>query len=157
MASSSITAAKENKQKAKASDEKSCIFCKIVKGELPCSKIYEDKDTFAFLDIYPINKGHTLIIPKQHFMNIFDVPEPVLKTLVAATKKIAEAVAKGMNCDGVNVGMNNNSAAGQVVYHIHFHVIPRFKDDGLKLWPQSKYASDEEKQAAAERIRAHIE
>ena len=120
-----------------------CIFCKIVKGEIPCSKVYEDENIFAFLDIAPVHKGHTLVIPKKHFETILDVPEQELKELILAVKKVAIAVEKGVDADGFVVTMSNKKAAGQVVPHAHFHIIPRFEDDGLKHWPKIEYKEGE--------------
>ena len=122
---------------------KNCIFCKIVKGEIPCSKIYEDEHTLAFLDIMPINKGHTLVIPKKHYKNIFDIPEEELCEVMKAVKKIAPAIQDAANADGVNITSNNEEAAGQVVMHSHTHIIPRFKDDGLKHWSSGEYGEKE--------------
>ena len=120
-----------------------CLFCKIVKGELPSSKIYEDEDTLAFLDIFPVNKGHSLVISKEHYENIFDVPEESLSKISSVMKNVADAVKKGVNADGISIAQSNGKDAGQVIPHIHFHVMPRFKDDGLKLWPQGKYEEGE--------------
>lgn len=120
-----------------------CIFCKIIKGKIPSSKIYENENFFAFLDIAPVNKGHTLIIPKKHYKNILDMPEEKLNGYMETVKKVAKAVMKGVNADGINISMNNEKAAGQVVMHAHIHVIPRFENDGLKLWPQGKYQEGE--------------
>ncbi|MDP7324199.1 MAG: HIT family protein [Candidatus Woesearchaeota archaeon] len=120
-----------------------CIFCKIIKGELPCSKIYEDDKIFSFLDIGPVNKGHTLVIPKEHHEVLMDVPDDLLKELALAVKKISKAVMKGTGCDGLTVGISNYKAGGQVVPHAHFHIMPRLEDDGLKMWPQGKYDDGE--------------
>lgn len=116
-----------------------CVFCKIIKGDIPSSKVYEDDDVLAFLDINPVNKGHTLVIPKQHFETITDIPEELLGKVIAAAKKITHAVIKAVEADGAVVTQTNNEAAGQSVPHLHFHIIPRFKGDGLKFWPQGKY------------------
>tara|TARA_B100001971_G_C18005000_1_gene439335 strand:+ start:341 stop:748 length:408 start_codon:yes stop_codon:yes gene_type:complete len=120
-----------------------CLFCKIVKGELPSSKIYEDEDTLAFLDLFPVNKGHSLVIPKEHYETIFDVPSDILSKVSSVMKNVADAVKKGVNADGISIAQSNGKDAGQVIPHIHFHVMPRFKDDGLKLWPQGKYEEGE--------------
>ena len=120
-----------------------CLFCKIVKGELPSSKIYEDEDTLAFLDIFPVNKGHSLVISKEHYENIFDVPAESLAKISSVMKNVADAVKKGVNADGISIAQSNGKDAGQVIPHIHFHIMPRFKDDGLKLWPQGKYEEGE--------------
>ena len=103
-----------------------CIFCKIISGELPCTKIYEDDDTLAFLDIGPVAKGHTLVIPKQHADPIMDTPDDVLQKTIVVVKKVARALTKGLNANGINVTQANGHTAGQMVPHIHFHVIPRY-------------------------------
>jgi len=121
-----------------------CVFCKIVAGEIPSSKIYEDKNSLAFLDISPINKGHTLLIPKEHYEDLFDFPEDKLKEFSVTLKKVSKVVLSGVKADGLNIGMNNKSAAGQIVFHAHFHLIPRYKNDGLKSWPQDKYENTNE-------------
>ena len=118
-----------------------CVFCKIVNKEIPGSIVYEDEKHLAFLDIGPVNPGHTLVIPKKHAINIFDIEEADLKELIAVVKKVATAVLKGVEAHGVNVSMNNGKIAGQLVNHIHFHIIPRFQGDGFKHWPHSKYKS----------------
>ena len=135
----------------KASD---CIFCKIAEGGMPSYKVYEDSNIVAFLDIYPIHSGHVLVVPKRHSVDIFDTPDDVLQQVMAAARKISPAVMKATKADGINIGMNNRPASGQVVMHIHLHIIPRFKDDGLKTWPQRPYNNDAEKAHVMERIRA---
>jgi len=116
-----------------------CIFCKIIEGKLPAQKVYENKDLVAFLDIHPINPGHTLIVPKEHCRNLLDMPERLIEKTFVVAKKIAEAVKKGTNAEGINVGVNNEPASGQVVFHAHIHIIPRYTNDGLKLWPGRPY------------------
>ncbi|MEK6860850.1 MAG: HIT family protein [Nanoarchaeota archaeon] len=125
-----------------------CLFCKIIKREIPSDIVYEDDKVIAFLDIHPVNKGHTLVLPKQHYENLFDVPENILINTMKTVKKIAVALSK--YSDGVNVGQNNRMAAGQLVDHIHFHLIPRFNEDGLKHWPGKKYQEGESKKVADE-------
>lgn len=133
-----------------------CIFCKIIRGEIPSYKVYEDDNVFAFLDIFPVHPGHVLVVPKRHCADIFEIAEQDLQQVVAAAKRIAPAVMKATNADGVNVGMNNKPAAGQVVMHAHVHVIPRFKDDGLKVWPQKSYDHDSDKEKMASSIKASL-
>jgi len=118
-----------------------CIFCKIIKGEITSYKILEDKQTLAFLDINPVNKGHTLVIPKQHFETIIDTPDNILSDIIKTAQKIATALLK--DCDGINIMQSNQEAAGQAVPHLHFHIIPRYKNDNLPLWPQHKYKKGE--------------
>lgn len=109
---------------------KDCIFCKIVAGTVPSTRVYEDDDTLAFMDIGPIVKGHTLVIPKAHVDPITQTPAAILQKLILVVQKIAQAQIAGLGADGVNVTQANGAAAGQVVPHLHFHVIPRFLTDG---------------------------
>lgn len=120
-----------------------CIFCKIVQGELPSNKIYEDDAVLAFLDIHPVNPGHTLVIPKEHAATIFDMSAETWGRVQNVVHKVAHALEKGAAADGVNLMMNNREHAGQVVHHAHVHLIPRFKGDGLKLWPHHAFDTDE--------------
>jgi len=106
------------------------IFEKIVAGEIPCTKIYEDSETFAFLDISPSQYGHTLVITKQPFKNIYEIPSEIAGKLFQAVQKIAVAIKKATEADGINIVMNNETAAGQIVFHAHIHIIPRFENDG---------------------------
>lgn len=133
-----------------------CIFCKIIAGEIPCSKLYEDEHIFAFLDIAPVTPGHTLVVPKHHCRNLFDIPEQILQDCALAIKKIGTAVKIGMRAEGLNVGMNNEGVAGQVVFHAHFHLIPRYPDDGLRHWLNGKYKEGEEVHAQ-EKITAELQ
>ena len=130
-----------------------CIFCKIIAGELPATKIYEDEDTLAFMDIRPVVKGHTLVIPKEHYDPITGTPPEVLQKLITIVQKVAEAQYAGLNADGVNVSQANGAVAGQEVPHIHFHVIPRFNDDNHSWNRQAgSYDSTEEMQSKADSI-----
>lgn len=124
-------------------DGAGCIFCKIIRGELPSYKVCEDEKTLAFLDIHPVNAGHTLVVPKKHSHNIFDIASEDWAAVSEIVRKLSIAIEKGVAADGVNIAMNNREHAGQVVDHPHVHIIPRFKGDGLKLMPQREYASDE--------------
>jgi histidine triad (HIT) family protein len=126
-----------------------CIFCKIIRGEMPSHVIYEDEKTFAFLDIRPVNAGHTLVIPKTHSTNIFDIEPDDWLAVAETVRKLAIAVEKGVKADGVNIAMNNREHAGQVVHHPHVHIIPRFKGDGLKLMPQRQYKVHEAEETLA--------
>lgn len=133
-----------------------CIFCKIIAGEIPCDRIYETDAILAFLDIAPINKGHALVIPKQHHATLFDLPSELGSELVRGLRKVGRAVMEATGADGINVGMNNFEAAGQLVFHAHFHVIPRFRDDGLVLWENKAYDETDEMATLAEKISALI-
>ncbi len=133
-----------------------CVFCKIVRGELPSEKLYEDEYTLAFMDISPANKGHALIIPKEHHETILDTPNELMEKLGACTKKIAEGVTKAVGADGFNVLSNNKKAAGQLVFHLHFHIIPRFENDDIDMtFPHKKY-DEGETEEYAENIRKNM-
>jgi len=117
----------------------SCIFCQIVKGAIPSAKLYEDDAVLSFLDINPINPGHALVIPKNHYPTILDVDDEDLKKVAVVTKLIAKALRDALFCDGINVLQNNFEAAGQLIHHFHIHVIPRFEGDGFKVWSGKPY------------------
>jgi len=120
--------------------DKNCIFCRIVKGEIPCAKIFEDDYIISFLDIAPANKGHALIVTKNHYETLLDVPDDDLNDLMIKAKKIARAMSSALGSEGFNVLMNNKKVAGQLVLHAHLHIIPRFKGDGIDLnWRPKKY------------------
>ncbi|MDD7735403.1 MAG: HIT family protein [Bacillales bacterium] len=111
-----------------------CIFCKIVKGEIPYYKVYEDDDVLAFLDISQTTLGHTLVISKQHFPNLLYVPKDILSKVMGAAQRIAQAQVSSLKAKGVNLINNTNEIAGQTVMHFHVHVIPRYSnEDNLKL------------------------
>ncbi len=129
-----------------------CLFCKIISKELPSSVVYEDDDVLAFLDIKPTNPGHTLVVPKKHSDGFHDAYPETLQKLIVATQKIANAVAQAMGTTGFNLEENNGAIAGQVIPHLHLHIIPRRPEDGLKHWPGSSYPEGE-KEDVAERIR----
>ncbi len=121
----------------------SCTFCKIIAGEIPSYKVYEDDYTIAFLDINPVNPGHTLVVPKQHFINIEEADEETLCQVIKVVKKIGLSLKENFSAEGYNVQVNNNLVAGQVVPHLHFHIIPRLLGDGMELWQQKKYLDNE--------------
>lgn len=127
-----------------------CIFCKIVKGELPSFKIYEDEKSLAFLDINPIRPGHTILIPKDHYRDLLDTPDELLEHLIKVGKKVARAVKLGTGSDAINFTHNNGAASGQIIFHTHFHVIPRKANDGLSSWPHGKYQEGQAEKIAGE-------
>jgi histidine triad (HIT) family protein len=133
-----------------------CLFCKIVNGEVPSWKVHEDTDVVAFLDIHPVNIGHVVIIPRQHFENLYDTPDEVLQKMIVVIKKISVAVKRAANADGINIEMNNDSAAGQVIFHTHIHVVPRYENDGFTHWKGKRPYEEGEKEAVAENIRAAL-
>ena len=108
-----------------------CIFCKIVRKQAQASIIYEDETVMAFLDIRPLNLRHTLVIPKKHYVDIFDTPDNVLSDVHTLSKKISYAVKKASNADGISIIHQNGKAAGQDIFHLHVHVVPRF--EGQKM------------------------
>ena len=117
-----------------------CIFCKMVAGQIPVTTIYEDEVVLSFLDIGPISDGHTLVIPKQHYEKLHECPAGLLGQVFTRIGKIAGAVAAAMNADGYNLLCNNGRVAGQLVGHLHFHIVPRNISDGLfNRWPSFKY------------------
>ncbi len=131
------------------------VFAKILRGELPCHKVFEDEETFAFLDIMPRADGHVLVIPKAQAVNIFDVDPDTLCTLMKSVQALAPVVRDAMDAEGVIVQQFNEAAAGQMVFHIHFHIIPRWAD--VKLKPHSGDMEDPDILAAnAEKIRAAL-
>ncbi|MDO4961239.1 MAG: HIT family protein [Eubacteriales bacterium] len=123
-----------------------CIFCKIANGEIPSNTVYEDERFRAILDLSPAVKGHTLIIPKDHFDDLLSASDEVLSDAVKLAKKIGNGVKEALGCDGINVVQNNGEAAGQTVHHLHIHIIPRYADgEKIVTWPQ--LTSDPEEQA----------
>ncbi len=134
-----------------------CIFCKIIKGEIPSHKVYEDEHTLAFLDIMPVAPGHILVISKRHFANIEEADEETLCNITKTIKKIGKALKNNLKVEGYNVNENNDPAAGQIIPHLHFHIIPRKKGDGLKLWPQGKYKKGEAEKIAKQIINKNFE
>ena len=131
-----------------------CLFCKIAAKEIPANIVYEDANWLAFLDIKPINLGHTLLIPKEHHENLFDLPESLLAEAGGLIQKIGKAIKDGTGADGFNLGMNNGAAAGQLVPHAHFHLIPRFANDGREHWNGKENISKEELEATASKLRS---
>ena len=128
-----------------------CLFCKIVAGKIPAEKIYEDEDILAFMDIGPISDGHSLVIPKHHCEWLHECPPEVLSKVASQLGKIAGAVSSAMNSDGYNILCNNGRAAGQLVKHLHFHIIPRNVSDGVfNRWPSYKYEDGKIEEISAE-------
>ena len=117
-----------------------CVFCKIVAGEIPCTKVFENEDCFSFLDIAPLAEGHTLLIPKKHYDQLPDVPDETMVGLASQLPRIGRAILRATGAEGFNVLQNNGRIAGQVVPHVHFHLIPRRAEDGLGYrWQAGSY------------------
>jgi len=136
--------------------EESCIFCKIVRKEAPASCIYEDGRTMAFLDIRPLNEGHTLVIPKKHYDYIYNVPEQDIAHLFTVVKKVACAVKKGIGAEGISITQHNESAAGQDIFHVHVHVIPRYKGQKLPRFEEIQQKEREKLDAVAKKLRQYL-
>ncbi|TVM16592.1 HIT family protein [Oceanidesulfovibrio indonesiensis] len=133
-----------------------CIFCKIVAGEVPSQKVLETDEVFAFLDIAPVKPGHVLVIPKEHFATLLEMDADLAAPLHKAVRKLAAAAMEATGAQGFNLQVNTHKAAGQLVPHVHYHIIPRHEDDGLTLWSQSPYDNEEAMQSVADKIRATI-
>ena len=131
-----------------------CIFCKIVAGEVPCHKVYETDTVLAFLDILPTSRGHTLVIPKAHCADLLCTPQDVLRDVAAALPGVAKAVVEATGAEGFNVLQSNQACAGQCVFHIHFHVVPRRAGDGIGLGFRQTEPVRDELAETAEAIRA---
>lgn len=132
--------------------DNNCIFCKIAGGDIPSSTVYEDEQFRVILDLSPATKGHALILPKQHYANIYEIDEMVLKDLIVLAKKVALAMKETLKCDGVNIIQNNEEVAGQTVFHFHMHIIPRYKDDGQVIGWEPKTSDPEEQIQLAAKI-----
>ena len=110
-----------------------CIFCKIINGEIPAVKVLDEELVVAFMDINPSSKGHMLVVPKNHAENIFEISESDLATLIKAVKRCAKAVKEALNAEGITILQLNGKASDQIVPHLHIHIIPRWKNDGLSI------------------------
>lgn len=120
-----------------------CLFCKIVSGEIPAEKVWEDESFMAIVDIKPVNLGHLLLIPKTHSTNLLDMSEELLSQVGPRLQTLAKAVKVATQADGINIGMNNEAAAGQLIMHTHLHIIPRFKGDGFEHWHGQEVTADD--------------
>ncbi len=131
------------------------IFMKIIRREIPANIVYEDADTIAFLDTTPVNPGHTLVLPKKFARNIFDVDDESLAAVARTVKKISIALRDALGAEGVNIHVNNEPVAGQLVFHFHMHVIPRFAGDGFKHW-HGKPIPPDESEKIGEKLRQAV-
>lgn len=120
-----------------------CIFCKIIAGDIPSHKVYEDKHVLAFFDILPISPGHTIVVPKKHVPDLEDLSTEEFSEMSIVAKKIGKAMLNGLDVKGYSMFLDNKSAANQHVPHVHFHIVPRKEGDGLERWPQSGYDINE--------------
>ncbi len=121
-----------------------CIFCKLANGEIPTNTVYEDDDVRVILDADPAAKGHSLVIPKNHFANVFEMDDDTLAKAMCVAKKVAKRQMDVLSCDGINILQNNGEASGQTVFHYHIHVLPRFDSDNVGLsWNHVAYDEGE--------------
>lgn len=132
------------------------IFTRIVNGEIPAHRVYEDDQTLAFLDINPASRGHTLVIPKQEFADLLTTPPELLAAVALTSQKVAQAIMDVLRPDGINVVQNNGAAAGQVVFHYHMHLIPRWEGDGVLLSWQPGSANADSLAEIARQINAQF-
>ena len=132
-----------------------CIFCKIAQGEIPSTTVYEDGNFKAILDVSPAARGHVLIVAKGHYANVFELPDDVAAKVMPVAKKVAAAVKKAFDCDGINILQNNGEVAGQTQFHFHVHIIPRHKGDTIDIeWKHGELSDDRE--AIADAIRKEL-
>jgi len=134
-----------------------CIFCKIAAGEIPSRTIYEDKDFRAILDIAPASKGHAIILPKNHADNLYELSDEDASKIFIVAKKVARAMKEAFHCKGLNILQNNGELAGQTVFHLHVHVLPRYADDNVRFSWKHGQPTEEELDSLAESIRKEID
>ena len=120
-----------------------CLFCNIISGEIPAEIVFENDNVLAFLDINPVNKGHVLVVPKVHSEDLLTSSGEILRNVISVVPKIAEAIMKSLEYEGFNLGVNNGKVAGQVIDHLHFHIMPRKDGDGHKLFVGKPYRDGE--------------
>lgn len=124
--------------------DENCIFCKILNGDIPSTKVYEDEDFVIILDIGPATFGHVLILPKEHYANLFEMPEELLAKAMKLAKSFGDKLVKELHADGMNVVQNNGLAAGQTVFHFHMHLIPRYEKDSVgELWTRGSLTEED--------------
>ena len=136
--------------------DESCIFCKIVNKQASSSIIYDDSAVLAFLDIRPLTEGHVLVIPKEHYVDVFDVPSDLLCRVQEVVKQVALAVKKATDADGISIIQQNGKAAGQDIFHLHVHVVPRFNDQKLPAFADLKMVEREKLDQSALKIKQHL-
>jgi histidine triad (HIT) family protein len=135
----------------------SCVFCKIARKQAPASLVYEDENVLAFLDIRPLNEGHTLVIPKEHYVTIFEAPEELVAHLHRIVKRVALAAKESTKADGISIIQQNGKAAGQEIFHLHVHVIPRYEGQKLPRFGEISEADREKLNQVAANLRRHIQ
>ena len=126
--------------------KENCIFCKLANGDIPTATLYEDEDFRVILDAAPAAKGHALIIPKEHYKNLYELDDALAAKALVLAKKMITKMTEVLGCDGYNIVQNNGEAAGQTVFHFHLHMIPRYKDDGVGLGWKMGELTEEDKE-----------
>jgi histidine triad (HIT) family protein len=137
-------------------NDNSCVFCKIVRKQAPASVIYEDESVMAFLDIRPLNLGHTLVIPKEHYETIYGIPDELIEHIHKIVKRTAIAIKKATKADGITVIQQNEKAAGQEIFHLHVHVVPRYEGQKLPRFEEIQEVNREKLNQAAANIRQYL-
>ena len=137
-------------------NDASCIFCRIAQKQVPASLIFEDEKVLAFLDVKPLNEGHTLVIPKAHYEGIFEIPQVLIGYLHGVAKQIALAVKKATGADGISIIQQNGKAAGQEIFHLHVHVIPRYEGQKLPRFSELSEVDREKLSQTAAKIRNYL-
>ena len=133
--------------------DENCIFCKIANGDIPAATVYEDEDFRVILDLGPASKGHALILPKEHYANLYELSDELAAKVLGVAKKVITKMTEVLGCDGYNLVQNNGEAAGQTVFHFHMHLIPRYKDDQVGLgWNMGKL-TDEDKEEILSKLK----
>ena len=127
--------------------DQNCIFCKLANGEIPTNKIYEDDDFTVIMDASPATKGHSLILPKEHYANLYEIPDEIAAKVFPLAKKLVSHMTEVLKCDGFNVLQNNGETAGQTVFHFHMHLIPRYEGkEQILTWSHETFTDEEMKE-----------
>lgn len=132
--------------------DENCIFCKLANGEIPSATLYEDDDFRVLLDLSPASKGHALIIPKEHYRNLYDLDDELAAKALVLAKTMVNKLKTALGCDGYNIVQNNEEAAGQTVFHFHMHLIPRYKDDQVGLGWKMGELTEEDKEEILNKV-----
>ena len=133
-----------------------CLFCKIIGGAVPATRVYEDENVIAILDINPVNIGHTLVISKAHYDNLYTLPADLLSAMSLVVQKLAIAIKHAVAADGINIEMNNERAAGQLLDHAHIHIVPRYENDGFTHWKGKRGYEPGEAEIVSGKIKASL-
>jgi len=136
--------------------DRECIFCAIIEGKAPAEVVFEDEETLAFMDINPANPGHTLVIPRRHARNVYDLDEETAAAVMKATVRVARAIRSALQPDGLNLVQSNERAGGQDIFHFHVHIIPRWYGDGLRLARPPQVRRTMPIEEAASKIRREV-